>query len=273
MLHAPFLIGVDSDGTAFDSMNPKHLEAFIPAALEIWPLSPGATECFSRVEKQVNLFSGTRGINRFPGLPIALDLLAEEYPAEAPDREALRAYIAGESKYSPATLARWTADHPSPELDRVLAWSRRADELFAAACEGIQPFPGVRDALCCAARGAAVAVISSAALSGLRKDWEAGGLTPFVDFLMSQEDGSKTAQLQLAMKGCEAPVQALMLGDTEGDGQAAHEAGARFYPILPGREEESWKRFREEILPLFLSGGYTAQEEEKYAAPLREMLS
>ena len=66
---------------------------------------------------------------------------------------------------------------------------------------------------------------------------------------------------------------AFALSAPELDGQAAHEAGARFYPILPGREEESWKRFREEILPLFLSGGYTAQEEEKYAAPLREMLS
>ena len=28
-----WLIGVDSDGTAFDSMNIKHLDAFIPAAL------------------------------------------------------------------------------------------------------------------------------------------------------------------------------------------------------------------------------------------------
>ena len=33
MLPSRFLIGVDSDGTAFDSMNIKHLDAFIPAAL------------------------------------------------------------------------------------------------------------------------------------------------------------------------------------------------------------------------------------------------
>ena len=31
----PYLIGIDSDGTAFDSMTIKHRYAFIPALLEI----------------------------------------------------------------------------------------------------------------------------------------------------------------------------------------------------------------------------------------------
>ncbi len=31
----PYLIGIDSDGTAFDSMTIKHRHAFIPALLEI----------------------------------------------------------------------------------------------------------------------------------------------------------------------------------------------------------------------------------------------
>ena len=136
----------------------------------------------------------------------------------------------------------------------MLAWSQRADELFARACEGIQPFPGVREALAEASKSAAVAVVSSAALEGLKKDWQAGGLLPSVDFLMSQEDGSKTAQLQLAMARCDSPVRGLMLGDTDADGQAAREAGADFFRIVPGREAESWRRFREEILPRFLSG-------------------
>lgn len=254
MLPSRFLIGVDSDGTAFDSMNLKHLEAFIPAALEIWPLSAPAAECFIRAEKEINLFSETRGINRFPGLLLAFERLAGEYPAEAPDCEALRGYLAGESKYSPRTLSSWLEAHPSPELAKVLAWSQRADELFARACEGIQPFPGVREALAEASKSAAVAVVSSAALEGLKKDWQAGGLLPSVDFLMSQEDGSKTAQLQLAMARCDSPVRGLMLGDTDADGQAAREAGADFFRIVPGREAESWRRFREEILPRFLSG-------------------
>ena len=89
---------------------------------------------------------------------------------------------------------------------------------------------------------------------------------------MSQEDGSKTAQLQKAMSRCGGNVKALMLGDTDSDGVSAHEAGALFYPIMPGDEAASWQRFSEEILPLFLAGKYGPEEEAKYYGKLKEML-
>ncbi|MBQ9007731.1 MAG: HAD hydrolase-like protein [Clostridia bacterium] len=269
-----FLIGIDSDGTAFDSMNIKHLDAFIPAALEIWPMDQSTAEAFIRIEKTVNLFSSLRGINRYPGLLEVFDRLKKECPDAAglPDLTALRAYLAGESRYSPVTLKAWLSAHPSGELEKVLAWSDRADTLFARACDGLQPFPGVRESLAEACKTATVAVVSSAARVGLEKDWAAGGLTPCVDLLMSQDDGSKTAQLQKAMATCHSPVTALMLGDTDSDGQCAHEAGALFYPIMPGDEAASWQRFRKEILPLFLAGKYDAIQEKKYYDQLKAML-
>ena len=269
MLPSRFLIGVDSDGTAFDSMNKKHIDAFIPAALEIWPMTEAVAKRFVEIEKRVNLFSATRGVNRFPGLLMALEQLGGDCPCDLND---LRAYVAGESKYSPATLKKWLESHPSGELQKVLAWSELADALFARACEGLMPYPGVREALAEASGQAAVAVISSAAKSGLEKDWAAGGLVPYVDLLMSQEDGGKTAQLQKAMASCGEGVRALMLGDTDSDGIAAHEAGAMFYPIMPGDEETSWKRFREEILPLFLAGKYDEKEEARHYDQLKAML-
>ena len=270
-----FLIGVDSDGTAFDSMNIKHLDAFIPAALEIWPMREEVARRFAEIEKTVNLFSSLRGINRFPGLLEVFERLEKEYPHERglPELPDLRAYIAGESRFSSATLKNWTEGHPSRELDRVLSWSDRADVLFARACEGLQPYPGVKEALTEANALASVAVVSAAAKAGLEKDWKAAGLTPTVDFFMSQEDGGKTAQLQKAMARCEEGVRTLMLGDTDSDGVCAHDAGALFYPIMPGDEAASWKRFREEILPLFLAGGYDQAEEEKYYSRLKAMLS
>lgn len=274
MLPSRFLIGVDSDGTAFDSMNIKHLDAFIPATLEIWPMPAEAAERFTKIEKAVNLFSSLRGINRFPGLLEAFERLEKEYPGAAwlPELTDLRAYVEGETKYSPATLTAWIRQHPSAELERVLAWSDRADELFTKACEGLMPYPGVREAMKKAWPSAAIAVVSSAAKAGLEKDWAAGGLTPFVDYMMSQEDGSKTAQLQKAMSRCGGNVKALMLGDTDSDGVSAHEAGALFYPIMPGDEAASWQRFSEEILPLFLAGKYGPEEEAKYYGKLKEML-
>ena len=274
MLPSHFLIGIDSDGTAFDSMNIKHLDAFIPAVLEIWPMDESTAEAFSRIEKTVNLFSSLRGINRYPGLLEAFERLEKECPHAAglPDLTDLKAYVAGESKYSPVTLKQWLSSHPSKELEKVLAWSDRADELFTRACEGLQPYPGVREALAKAHKTAAVAVVSSAAKAGLEKDWAAGGLTPCVDLLMSQDDGSKTAQLQKAMARCDQPAAALMLGDTDSDGVSAHEAGALFYPIMPGDEAASWQRFRQEILPLFLAGKYDVAQEKKYYDQLKAML-
>lgn len=274
MTPSAFLIGIDSDGTAFDSMNIKHLDAFIPAALEIWPMREETAARFTEIEKTVNLFSSLRGINRFPGLLEAFERLEKEFPDEKglPDLHDLRAYIQGETRYSPATLKAWMKGHPSAELDRALAWSERADELFTKACEGLMPYPGVREAMKKAWPSAAIAVVSSAAKAGLEKDWAAGGLTPFVDYMMSQEDGSKTAQLQKAMSRCGGNVKALMLGDTDSDGVSAHEAGALFYPIMPGDEAASWQRFSEEILPLFLAGKYGPEEEAKYYGKLKEML-
>ena len=276
MINAHFLIGVDSDGTAFDSMNRKHLEAFIPAALEIWPMSPAVAERFTEIEKTVNLFSSTRGINRFPGLLAVFEQLRECFPEERnlPATEDLRTYINAESKYSPVTLKRWMEAHPSEELEKVLQWSERADVLFSAACEGLAPYDGVREALTEARKGgAAVAVVSSAARKGLEKDWAAGGLISCVDLLMSQEDGSKTAQLLLAAGQCAEDVKILMLGDTDGDGEAAHAAGALFYPIMPGSETDSWDHFRKVILPQFLAGKYDAAEERKYGDKLQALLS
>ncbi len=274
MLPSAFLIGVDSDGTAFDSMNIKHLDAFIPAALEIWPLPEDLAGRFAEIEKQVNLFSATRGINRFPGTLAVFEQLEKEFPGrrELPDLSDFRAYVAGEKKYSPVTLRAWLKKHPSAELEKVLAWSDRADELFSAACEGLGPYPGVREALEEAWGKAATAVVSSAGRAGLEKDWGVNGLTPYVDFLMSQDDGSKTVQLQKAMSQCAPGVKALLLGDTDSDGISAHAAGALFYPIMPGEEAASWETFRKEVLPLFLAGKYTEAEEAKYYNRLKALL-
>lgn len=275
MLPSRYLIGVDSDGTAFDSMNIKHEQAFIPAALEIWPMDEHTAQAFVGLEKKVNLFSSTRGVNRFPGLLMVFEELENlQCPHDGlPDLCDLRAYIAGETKYSSVTLKQWMSVHPSGELQKVLAWSQRADQLFAASCEGIQPFSGVLAALAQAGQTAEIAVVSSASKAGLQKDWTAAGLTPYVDFIMSQEDGGKTMQLQKAMANCHGGVKALMLGDTDGDAVAAHEAGAAFYPIMPGDEEASWRQFRESILPMFLADEYGAEQEAQYYARLKALLN
>ena len=275
MLPSRYLVCVDPNGAAFDIMNIKHEKAFIPAALEIWPMTGRVADRFISLEKSINLFSSMRGINRYPGLLEVFDLLAAGFPGnpEVPDATDLRTFVLSETTYSSATLRHWIAAHPSKDLEKVLAWSDRADELYAKAVEGLSPYPLVRESFELASRSAAVAIISGGAPDELSRDWAASGLEPYIDFMLSQEDGAPAAQLYKARQRCGGNPSVLVIGDTESDGAAAHKVGALFYPILPGEEVASWQRFHDEILPLFLSGKYDRETEEKYFSALKKILA
>jgi hypothetical protein len=60
------------------------------------------------------------------------------------------------------------------------------------------------------------------------------------------------------MEGCYTAEQVLVLGDAPGDQEAAEAVGARFFPITPGGETASWRRFAGEGFPRFLRGGFDA---------------
>ena len=69
-----FFIGIDSDGCAFDSMEIKHKECFIPPFIKYFELQPIAK--FARETAEfTNLYSKTRGSNRFLAYLLALELL------------------------------------------------------------------------------------------------------------------------------------------------------------------------------------------------------
>ncbi|MBQ6384046.1 MAG: HAD hydrolase-like protein [Clostridia bacterium] len=275
MIPSRFLICVDSSGTAFDTMNIKHAEAFIPAALEVWPMTGRVAERFTAIEKAVNLFSSMRGINRYPGLVEVFDLLAAGFPGhpEIPDMTDLREFLVTETTYSYDTLKKWVKAHPSGDLEKVLAWSERADALFAEAAKGLKPYPLVRESLEIASRSATVAIVDGGTPEELSREWEESGREPFIDLMLSQADGTTAAQLYKARQKCGEKASVLMIGDTESDGAAAHKVGALFYPILPGDEVASWQRFHDVILPLFLEGKYDRDTEEKYFGQLKKLLS
>ena len=71
-----------------------------------------------------------------------------------------------------------------------------------------------------------------------------------------QELGSKKEHLPLAAGGRYESDKILMVGDALGDLEAARHAGALFFPINPGCEDESWQRFFEEGLPRFFAGTF-----------------
>ena len=73
-----FLVCVDSDGCAMDTMNCKHFHCFGPCMVAQWGLDAWRNEILERWNV-INLFSMTRGINRFKGLAMALGEIHEKY--------------------------------------------------------------------------------------------------------------------------------------------------------------------------------------------------
>src|SRR5437868_4947746 len=77
-----FFVGIDSDGCVFDSMEIKHKECFTPMFIKHFNLQ--AVSKYARETWDfVNLYSKTRGANRFPALSRALKLLAKRPQVQA----------------------------------------------------------------------------------------------------------------------------------------------------------------------------------------------
>lgn len=267
-----FFIGIDSDGTAFDSMNIKHKQAFIPAALKAWDFGNAAGE-FQKLMEHINLYSESRGCNRFIGLLAAFDMLERNTGPETKFNTApLREFVKKSDVLSNNALAAWMKEKPAPFLDDVYRWSLEADRLFGEHTRGLLPFVNVVPAIKLMAENADIMVVSSASGKGLDKDWGYSGLAEYTALIAGQELGSKKDQLSLGSSGKYPPEKVLMVGDAPSDLDAATAVGASFYPISPGKEEESWLRLLKEGLPKFFSGSYRGVYEQRLIADFRNGL-
>jgi len=259
-----FFIGIDSDGCVFDSMEIKQKECFAPMFIKHHGLQ--AVSKYAReVWEFVNLYSKTRGINRFPALVRALGLLRERHEVQARDAKvpsypALDEWIARETKLGNATLAT-EVERGNNGLAQVKVWSDAVNEQISDIVHGVPPFPLVRDCLGQALGRADMMVISQTPCDALEREWAEHDLARFVQAIAGQEMGTKTEHLQFATTGKYPADKVLMIGDAPGDHKAAKANSVLFYPILPGREEASWERLHSEALGRFFDGTYAGDYE------------
>ena len=143
-----FFVGIDSDGCAFDTMEVKHKECFIPNIIKHWGLQP-VSKYAREAAEFVNLYSKWRGINRWSALVMVFDLLRDRTEVKArgvtpPMVPNLRAFIADDDfPKSNDGLRAYMEKHPNPELDIAWAWTTGVNATIADLVHGVPPFPFV----------------------------------------------------------------------------------------------------------------------------------
>lgn len=265
-----YLIAIDSDGCAFDTMEIKQKECFIPNIIKYWSLQPIAKYARAAAEF-VNLYSRWRGYNRFPALVKTFEFLEEWDAVKArkfavPQVPRLKQWIAEETKLGNPALQAWCEKHSKEEaldMHLTLAWSLAVNETVEDIVKGgLPPFPYVRECLETAMPKADIMVCSQTPTEALVREWEEQDLSKFVFCINGQEMGTKSEHINYASEGKYNKENILMIGDAFGDLKAARENNALFFPINPGKEEESWQRLYEEGLDRFFKGTFAGDYEK-----------
>ena len=253
-----YLVGIDSDGCAFDTMELKHKECFIPNIINYWGLQ-GVSKYAREAAEFVNLYSKSRGINRFPALVEALEwtnkrpeVKARGIKVEIP--QSLLDWMKRETKLGNPALEKEVQRTGDPQLKHTLDWSKAVNHAITNMVRGVPPFPFVRESMERLCARADILVVSATPHEALQREWEEHDLAKYTVAICGQEIGTKKESLCAAKK---YPANhALMIGDAPGDYQAAVANHALFFPINPGAEEASWRRFYEEGIERVLSGRF-----------------
>lgn len=269
-----FLVGIDSDGCAFDTMELKHKECFIPNIINYYELQ-GVSKYAREAAEFVNLYSKSRGINRFPGLIEALEWLQQRPEVAARGIKisipaGLVNWIKTETKLANPALTAAVEKTQDPDLKQALAWSKAVNESVAQIVRGVPPFPFVRECLEKLRGKADVLVVSATPNEALHREWEEHGLDKYVAAICGQEIGTKKETLGVASQY--AKHRTLMVGDALGDYQAAEANHALFFPINPGAEEASWERMYKEGIDRFFAGTFAGEYQDKLLAEFKTYL-
>ena len=262
-----FLVGIDSDGCAFDTMEVKHKECFIPNTIRFFDLQPISR--FGREAAEfVNLYSKWRGINRFPALTMTLDLLRERPEVKKrgvtiSQLASVQDWMKRETKLGMPALKAEVERTGDADLWRTYEWSKAVNETIDQMVRGVPPFPFVRETLAKLDGVADVIVCSATPGQALQKEWEEHGIARYTAAICGQEVGSKKEILAQAIKAGYSAENVLMIGDAPGDMAAARGVGARYYPVNPGNEDFSWQRFFEHACDRFLNGRYAGLYEQE----------
>jgi phosphoglycolate phosphatase-like HAD superfamily hydrolase len=256
----PYFAGIDSDGCVYDSMEIKQKEFFIPAALKFFDLYPIA-EFLKETWEFVNLYSIHRGSNRFLAFIKVFDLLADrpavrESGCSLPGINSLKKWVEAHSRLSNSDLREYLKDKADQDLEKILSWSESINLEIGTRLNRVPAFPSALKAIEKVSGAADLMIISQTPFEALDREWEDHDMKKYVKIIAGQEHGTKSDHIKYAAKGKYLDNRIIMIGDAMGDLAASTDNKVLFFPIIPGKEEESWRKFNDEGLGKFLKGTF-----------------
>ncbi len=261
-----YLVCVDSDGCVMDTMNCKHFHCFGPCMVTEWGLEQWKDAILDRWNV-INLFSMTRGINRFKGLAMALGEIHEQYTPIAGIAH-LQHWAANAPALSNDALQKAIDQAEGEEravLSKALSWSRAVNRSIVDLPEELKvPYVGAREGLAAAHQFADVAMVSSANRDAVEEEWGKFGLLEHTDIVLAQDVGSKAHCIEKMLEFGYDVNKVLMVGDAPGDYDAAKKNGIHYYPILVNHEKQSWDELVETGFDHLKNNTYPAYGEEKH---------
>lgn len=267
-----YIICIDSDGCAIDTMDIKHIKCFGPCMVTEWNLEEWREPILERWN-EVNLYTLTRGINRFKGLAVALTEINDKY-IKIEGLDGFLKWTEETKELSNEALEVEIQKTNNVCIKKALEWSKSVNKAIDLLSDDEKrPFEGVKEAIIEAKKKADIAIVSSANEKAVLDEWSKHGLLENVDIVLTQNIGSKAYCISKLIEKGYSKNNALMVGDALGDLKAAESNEVSFYPIMVKREKESWSRFTKEALEKFIANSYSGEYQEKVIDEFKENLS
>lgn len=272
-----FLLCIDSDGCAFDTMNAKHKDCFAPMAITVFNIKEH-TEDLKQLWSDVNLYSATRGLNRFKGIGIFIQkaVALNALQLSKKEDEALKQYLQWTEttqSLSNDSLKDFISKTENHLAEKILNWSCLSSEKISALTyEQKKVFKSVEPALKKAQSYCDIAVVSSAPSMEIFSEWKNADLLDYIGNIFGQEAGSKTTVLANLTPLGYKPNNCLFLGDALSDLTAAKKNNYLFYPVIPDFEDECWQLLESAYLEKFLNNSYAGESEQALIQKLHKRL-
>ncbi len=249
-----YLVCLDSDGTIIDSMTIKHVRCFGPCFVNVFNIEEHRQEILDEWNK-INLYSLTRGINRFQGLKAIIEFVNSEYNIYFEGQEQFFAFVDTSDELSNAKLTLISELTPSKTISLALTWSNKVNESIKKLPK-FHAFKYVREVLVELSKFADLVGVSSANKDAVVREWKEENVYSYFSYVACQDEGAKEAIIAKALEKGYKKDHSFMIGDAKGDLIASKNNNIYFLPIIPKKEESCFKRILDNYVDLIRENRY-----------------